>query len=356
MYIVIMAGGSGTRFWPASRESLPKQFLNIIGDKPMVLETFERIQSLVPDDRILLVVGERHRAETGRLFKNHAVRILAEPKGRNTAPCIGLAAKYIEHLGGCEPIIILPADHYIARPEIFRTGLLQAAQIASGGGIVTLGIVPTRPETGYGYIERAEKPEEGSVYPVKRFVEKPSLETAGDYLQSGNYYWNAGIFVATPQALLAEFASHMPAFSQGLEQLGATFDKAEFPNALQTLYDDTEGISFDYAIMEKTSRRVYVIPSECGWSDVGSWRSLYEVRMERDQDDFGNVADGDTLLVDCRDSFLVSRGKRFLAALGLKNILVVDTEDALLVADLTKSQEVKKIIDRLKKSNSMDIL
>lgn len=356
MYIVIMAGGSGTRFWPASRKSLPKQFLNIIGDKPMVLETFERIQPLVPDERILLVIGEQHRAETERVFADHAVRILAEPKGRNTAPCIGLAAKYVESLGGDEPVIILPADHYIARPEAFRGGLRQAVEIAYRGGIVTLGIVPTRPETGYGYIERAAKPQESNVYPVKRFVEKPTLQSAADYLQSGNYYWNAGIFVATPQTLLAEFASHLPLFYEGLVRLGETFGKAEFAEELLRLYDNTEGISFDYAIMEKTSRPVYVIPSECGWSDVGSWQSLYEVRMAGGEDRFGNITEGNILQVDCENSFMVSRGKRLLAALGLRDILVVDTEDALLVADLAKSQEIKKIVDRLKKSDSTTVL
>ncbi|MCK8603064.1 mannose-1-phosphate guanylyltransferase [Desulfoferrobacter suflitae] len=356
MYIVIMAGGSGTRFWPASRESLPKQFLNIVGDRAMIVETYERIRPLAPDDHIILVIGQQHLAETERLFAGRAVRILAEPAGRNTAPCIGLAAKYVEHLGGKDPIVIVPADHYIARPEVFRSGLVQAAQAAARGAIVTLGIIPTRSETGYGYIERAAEPEENNLYRVRTFVEKPNPEMAADYLARGSYFWNAGIFVATPRTLLAEFTSYMPSFARGLEKLRAAFDTTEFPEALQALYGNTEAISFDYAIMEKTTQPVYVVPSECGWSDVGSWYSLYEVRKEHDRDDLGNIGEGDTLLLDSKDSFVVSRGKRFLAVLGLTNVLVVDTEDALLVADLNKSQEVKRIVERLKESASKDLL
>jgi mannose-1-phosphate guanylyltransferase len=356
MHVVIMAGGSGTRFWPVSRELRPKQFLNIVGDKPMVVATYERIKSLVTDDRILLVVGERHRKETERFFANSAVRLLAEPKGRNTAPCIGLAAKYIDHLGGREPIIVLPADHYIANAEVFRNALLQAARLAAEGGIVTLGIVPTRPEKGYGYIKRHAQPEKDNVYRVLKFVEKPDLETARDYLLSGDYYWNAGIFVATPQTLLDEFYNQMPHFADGLDQLKLSFDRPEFQAKLESLYDSIEGISFDYAIMEKTSRPVYVVPCDCGWSDVGSWFSLYEVRMGNKKDGLGNVTEGNTLLIDCKDSFLVSRGKRLLTALGLKNILVVDTDDAIMVADLERSQEVKKIIDILKESGSIELL
>jgi mannose-1-phosphate guanylyltransferase len=357
MYAVIMAGGSGTRFWPVSRELRPKQFLKIIGDKPMVVATHERIQSIIPDDHVLLVIGEQHRGETERLFAGSAVRILAEPIGRNTAPCIGLAAKYVEHLGGGnEPVIILPADHYIADSEAFRTSLLQAARIASGGAIVTLGIIPTRPETGYGYIRRQSQPAGDNSYRVREFVEKPDLQAAQVYMLSGDYYWNAGIFVATPHTLLEEFKRQMPDLWEGLERLSMDFDKQGFKSALRSVYERIEGISFDYAIMEKTTRPIYVIPCDCGWSDVGSWYSLYEVRIGNEQDDFGNVAEGNVLFVDCSDSLLLSRGNRLLAALGLRKLLVVDTDDALLVADLERSQEVKSIINRLKDADSTNLL
>lgn len=356
MHVVIMAGGSGTRFWPASRKSRPKQFLKIVGDEPMVVATYERIRSLVPDENVLLVVGEEHRQETERLFAGRAVRIMAEPRGRNTAPCIALAAKYIEHLGGNDAIMVLPADHYIADEEAFRDALVRAAQLSSRGGIVTLGIVPTRPETGYGYIQRESLPEVERIFRVRKFVEKPDLATAGDYLASGDYYWNAGIFVATPQTLLSEFSRQMPAFAEGLDRLQKTFDGPGFQYELAALYDSVEGISFDYAVMERTSRPVYVVPCDCGWSDVGSWYSLYDVRMNSEQDASGNVVEGRTISLDCRDSLFVSRGGRLIAALGLSKVLVVDTEDALLVADLERSQDVKKIIDRLISSGSGDVL
>ena len=353
MYAVIMAGGSGTRFWPVSRELRPKQFLKIIGDKPMVVATHERIQSIVPDDHVLLVIGEQHRGETERLFAGSCVRIMAEPMGRNTAPCIGLAAKYVEYLGGGdEPVIVLPADHYIADSEAFRASLLQAAKIAADGAIVTLGIIPTRPEVGYGYIRRQPGPDADSGYRVREFVEKPDLQAAQQYLLSGDYYWNAGVFVATPKTLLHEFKLQMPNLWEGLEQVSMSFDQPGLEPALRAVYERLEGISFDYAIMEKTTQPVYVIPCDCGWSDVGSWYSLYEVRSGDEQDGCGNVVEGDALVVDCRDSLLLSRGKRLLAALGLEKLLVVDTDDALLVASLERSQEVKTIISRLKDAGS----
>ena len=349
MNMVIMAGGSGTRFWPMSRASRPKQLLKVIGDQPMVRATYERVKELVADDRFVVVVGQDHLAETSQLFADTQVRILAEPLGRNTAPCIGLAAKYLEMQGNNDPMVILPADHYIARPAVFRKALHQAAARAEMGGIVTLGIVPTRPETGYGYIEQ-EPQEVGSneiaMQRVRRFVEKPHLGLAKHYMLSGNFYWNAGIFVATPRTLLEEFATHMPLFHEGLQQLAPFIERPEFPEALARLYEKTQNISFDYAIMEATRQPVYVISCDCGWSDVGSWNSLYEVRNV-EQDERGNVQEGEALVLDCDASFVMARGGRLVAALGLRNVLVVDTEDALLVADLERSQDVKKITSEL---------
>jgi mannose-1-phosphate guanylyltransferase len=346
MNIVIMAGGAGTRFWPMSRSSRPKQLLKVIGEQPMVRATYERVRDLAPDDRILLVVGQEHLAETQGLFADTGVTILAESMGRNTAPCIGLAARLIASRGNDEPMVILPADHYIAKPAVFQNALRQAASRAVHGGIVTLGIVPTRPETGYGYIEQDPHPPHGpdgaNIYRVLRFVEKPQLELAKQYLMSGNFYWNAGIFVATPSTLLSEFALRMPEFYRGLEELAPSFNTPGFDVALAGLYLRTESISFDYAIMEATSQVVHVIPCDCGWSDVGSWNSLYEVRTV-EQDDRGNVQEGDAVVLDCAGCFVLSRGKRLVAVLGLSNVLVVDTEDALLVADLERSQDVKKI-------------
>lgn len=358
MNIVIMAGGSGTRFWPMSRASRPKQLLRIVGDQPMVRATYERVKELANDDQFLVVVGQEHLAETSQVFADTQVRIMAEPVGRNTAPCIGLAARYLESKGNNDPVAILPADHYIARPRVFRKALLQAVAQAEIGGIVTLGIIPTRPETGYGYIEQEERPtgtNDEALQRVRRFVEKPHLELAKHYLVSGNFYWNAGIFVATPRTLLQEFATHMPQFFEGLEQLAQHFDQPGFSDALSHLYERTENISFDYAIMEATRQPVYVISCDCGWSDVGSWNSLYEVRNV-EQDERGNVQEGESVVLDCDASLILSKGRRKVAALGLRNVLIVDTEDAVLVADLERSQDVKKIISELLQKGWTELL
>jgi len=220
-----------------------------------------------------------------------------------------------------------------------------------------LGIVPTRPETGYGYIEGEDSDGgNGQVFKVKKFVEKPDLETAVQYLASSNFYWNAGIFVATPRTLLDSFAVHMPSFHRGLEEVKPTFGTSHFSGALTAFYEKIEGVSFDYAIMEKTSQPVYVIPCNCGWSDVGSWLSLYELKKDSGCDEQGNVKEGEGLVLDCRDSFVMSRGKRYVAALGLRKVLIVDTEDALLVADIDRCQEVRDVINALKAADLKTLL
>lgn len=358
MLVIIMAGGSGTRFWPASRAARPKQFLPIAGGKPLIVGTYERVRPMVPDERIVLVIGSEHCNESEKLFSGKPVRILAEPFGRNTAPCIGLAAKYAEFLGQIDtPLIILPADHYVANGDAFRRALGEAAEIAANGGIVTLGILPTRPETGYGYIQRGDPCDEGrTAFRVRRFVEKPDIETALGYLSAGDYYWNAGIFVATPRTLLRAFAERMPSFFEGLGALESSFDTPGLDSALKALYTHTEAISFDYAVMEKTSEEVYVLPCECGWSDVGSWLSLYELRKDNEGDAAGNVREGAGVVLDSRNSLVVSQGNRFVAVLGLDGALVVDTEDALLVAGLERSQEIREIIAFLKKEGLKALL
>ncbi|QCQ21859.1 mannose-1-phosphate guanylyltransferase [Desulfoglaeba alkanexedens] len=357
MAIIIMAGGSGTRFWPLSRAARPKQFLRIVGDRPMVRATYERVKGLAPDREILVVVGKGHEAETRRIFSDTEVHVLVEPFGRNTAPCVGLAARVAESMGcGGKPLIVLPADHYIAKPEEFLCALRTAMEVVREGGIATLGILPTRPETGYGYIEQADAGPRQGVYRVKRFVEKPKPEVAVEFFQSGRHYWNAGIFVATAGTLLREFARHMPSFHRGLEVLPASPGSQEFASALERLYQETENISFDCAVMEKTSEPVYVVPCDCGWSDVGSWYSLYEVRKEEEGDPRENVAEGDVYQDACEGSLILAGGKRFVAVLGLSRILVVDTDDALLVADMEYSQEVKKVSEYLAQGGRTELL
>lgn len=350
MYIVIMAGGSGTRFWPASRKKKPKQFLSIFGTEPMIVETRNRVEPIAGDKEIIFVLGQEHLAEAGVLFQGRPVHMLGEPVGRNTAPCIGLGALYASHLGCNSPLAFLPADHFVAEPTEFIKCLLKAASQVSDGGIATLGIVPTRPETGYGYIKRGGRISQGreSCYEVEAFVEKPTLLEAKEYISSGQYFWNAGIFLAHPETILQAIKDCLPPLYEGLMALKSELATPLFGEALVDLYSRLDAISFDYGIMEKTQTDLLVIPCECGWSDVGSWHSLYELK-EGDQDDEGNLFDGEAVLLDCSRVFISNQGKRLVACLGVEDCLIVDTEDALLLADLNRTQDIRKIVQWLEK-------
>ena len=350
MFAVVMCGGAGTRFWPASRGRRPKQFLDITGKGPMVVETCNRLHPLIQDPETILVLGARHLKEARDLFEGRQVHMLAEPVGRNTGPCMGLGALYAQHLGYAGPVAFLPADHYIGNPERFLRDLKAAGAIADRGGIVTLGIVPTRPETGYGYIKKAAETidaGDATVCRVSEFVEKPDLETARNYLASGDYLWNAGIFVAKPQVILDEIERHLPDLHRGLARLSSVVGTDLFETQLKDVYEHVAGVSFDYGVMEHTREDVFVVSSECGWSDVGSWASLYELRSP-DADEQENVCEGETLVISCEKSYVSGRGGRLVACLGLKKVLIVDTPDALLVADMDRSQDIREIVERLK--------
>ncbi len=358
MFAVIMAGGSGTRFWPVSRRRKPKQFLNISGRAPMVVETCDRLTPMARDEEMVLVLGHEHLEDATRLFTGRRVHMVAEPVGRNTAPCIGLGAIYARHMGCDGSVAFLPADHYIGDPSAFLKALGAAGKQAESGGIVTLGIVPSRPETGYGYIRRNQSPVDLdglTGYGVSEFVEKPDLEKALNYLQSGEYFWNAGIFVATPETILKETEVLLPELYEGLLRLEKVLGTDRFEAELAEVYAGLEGISFDYGVMERTREEVYVVPCECGWSDVGSWASLYELRST-DYDEAENLSDGETLVIECEGSFVSARGGRLVTCLGLKNCLVVDTPETLLVTDLDRSQDIRKIVDRLKKAGKEELL
>ncbi len=358
MHAVIMCGGSGTRFWPASRRQQPKQFLNITGKGPMVVDTCNRLSSLIDDDKVILVMGKEHKEEAAALFEGRGVHMLAEPVGRNTAPCMGLGALYARHLRNEEPVAFLPADHFISNPKAFLADLKTAGELATAGGIVTLGIVPTRPETGYGYIRKTPDTTGSGIintYRVSAFVEKPDLEKAHAYLKSGDYYWNAGIFVATPETILKEIEKQLPDLHKGLERIGAALGTDRFEGEFKAAYENLKSISFDYGIMENTRQPVFVIPSECGWSDVGSWESLYELRAD-ECDGNRNLAEGETLLIDCEKSFVRSAGNRLVTCLGLTDCLVVDTGDTVLVANLNQSQDIRKIVDKLKEMGKDTLL
>jgi len=358
MHAVIMAGGSGTRFWPASRRHRPKQFLRIAGESPMVVETCDRLAPLVKDEEITLVLGAAHMEEARSLFRGRAVHLLGEPVGRNTAPCIGLGALYAEHLGGDEPLAFMPADHFIADVSSFLDDLKRASKAAEAGGIVTLGIVPTKPETGYGYIRKGRCLSEAGaspVYEVDAFVEKPDRETALAYLETGDYYWNAGIFVARPGTILKEIQACLPGLWAGLNRLKTSLGTNGFQEEMEAVYPDLESVSFDYGVMERTRAPVIVVPSACGWSDVGSWNALYEL-CRHERDGRGNLVRGEADLVECRRTFVSSGGGRFVACLGLENCLIVDTPDALLVVDLDRDQEIRSLVKRIEHREKDELL
>jgi mannose-1-phosphate guanylyltransferase len=324
----------------------------------MVVETCDRLASLARDEEMLLVLGREHLEEAKALFGTRKIHMLAEPVGRNTAPCIGLGAIYAAHLGYDGPIAFLPADHFIGDADTFVADLKRAGEIAEPDAIVTLGIVPTRPETGYGYIRRTETQLDSSdkpVYPVSAFVEKPDPEKAVYYLASGEYFWNAGIFVATAETIMNQIERYLPDLFQGLTRLKKTMGTDDFVEEFKTVYENLEAISFDYGIMERTKEPVYVLPSECGWSDVGSWASLYELKGQ-DHDKNRNFSSGNPILIDCEGNFVSSESGRLVACLGLENCLIVDTPEALLVADLRRSQDIREIVKKLKETKKDDLL
>lgn len=352
MYVVIMAGGVGTRFWPVSRERAPKQFLNIVNDRSLIEDTYLRVAPIVREENIFIVINKAHREITEKIFKNRRVQILTEPYSRNTAPCIGLAAVHIGMESRNETLAVLPADHFITHDKAFQKILLVGAKAVEKEGICTIGITPIYPETGYGYIKRSTGHgfvDRHKVYKVDRFVEKPDIKDATLYIKSGKYLWNSGIFIFNVNTILEEIKRHLPNLHKGLKRIESAIGFDSYPKILRKIYEGLKNVSIDYGVMEKTKSPIYVIEGDFAWSDIGSWKALYDLR-KRDYDPMGNLINGEVLPLDTQNSLIHSHTKRLIATLGLKDILIVDTQDALLVADIKKSQEVRKVIAHLKKS------
>jgi len=345
MHVMIMAGGAGTRFWPLSRRHRPKQLLSLFGDRPMIAETVERFDGLVEPDAVWVVtnaaLAEPIREAVPAL---PAGNVLLEPVGRNTAPCIGMAAMAVRAKAGAETVLaVFPADHFIRDLDGFRRTVETAAKAAAEPGvIVTIGIEPTRPETGYGYIRRAASDETAA--PVDAFVEKPDRETALSYLADGNYLWNAGMFFARVDAMLDEMARQLPALRAQLDEVDAALQAGD-DDALAAVFERIASISIDYGVMEG-AENVRVVPASFGWSDVGHWDALPDVA---DTDEDGNVTMGDVVAIDCKNSVLIGHDARVLAAVGLDHLVVVDSEDAVLVAPRHRVQQVRDIVASLRK-------
>lgn len=342
---IILSGGVGSRLWPLSREHYPKQLLSLIGPRTLLQNTLLRLHGLEYSDPIV-VCNEHHRfliAEQLRHIKIAPKHIILEPIGRNTAPAAAVAAMAaladdLEAL-----LLVLPADHLIAKPEVFQQAVLTGIPLAMANQLVTFGIVPNSPETGYGYIKAAPT-RNGGAHPVERFVEKPDLETATSYVAAGDYFWNSGMFLFKATQYLAELSKFAPDILGGCRQsMDNAIEDRDFLRLDESAFKCCPSNSIDYAVMEKTDNAV-VIPLDAGWSDVGAWSSLWEIS---DHDEAGNVAIGDVLTEKVHDCYLRSE-HRLIAALGVDNLVVVETADAILVAHKDHVQEVKQVFAQLK--------
>ena len=339
---VILSGGSGTRLWPLSREAYPKQFLPLAGEKTMLQATWERVAAIATRPP-LVVANEAHRFVAAEQLLQVGVQpqaILLEPVGRNTAPAIAVAALEAIADGSDPLLLVLASDHVITDTAAFHAAVLAAAPAAAAGKLVTFGIVPTGPETGYGYIKAQGS---DNIRPVERFVEKPDLVTAQGYVASGDYFWNSGMFLLRASRYLQELERFAPEMAAGcrLAFAGAVRD-ADFTRLDKDAFTALASDSIDYAVMEKT-RDAVVIALDAGWNDVGSWSALRDV-SPRDAD--GNATRGDVIAIDCRNSY--AYGEHLIAMVGLDNVIVVETEDAVLVAHADKVQQVKDVVTRLK--------
>jgi len=360
LYAVVLAGGSGTRFWPLSRELYPKQLLKVLGNRTLIQQTVLRVRPVVPAERTLVVTGASHvdgiRIQLDGADGVPKENILIEPVARNTAAAIGWAAEAVRRMDPDGIMLVMPADHVIPDEPKFLQVVALGVQVAQAGKLVTFGITPTRPETGYGYIKAAGRRPllaQGGLkaLAVARFVEKPDLPTAKRYLHAGGFYWNSGIFVWRADMILEEMATALPKLARGLKQLGQVLGTTNETQALERFYKTSESISIDHGVLQQ-SRRAAVIPAPFRWSDVGNWSSLNEVA---DTDRDGNVRIGRIVDLGSRDSVLYGE-HRLVATIGLKDMVVVDTADATLVCPKDRAQDVKQVVELLRQQKAPEHL
>ncbi len=345
LYPVIMAGGSGTRFWPLSRAARPKQFLALATQRPLITETALRLKGLAKPKDLFIVCGAAHARSAAKLVPSlPKANLLVEPAARNTAPAIGLAALHVARRDPKGVMVVLPSDHHVADIPGFQRQLSVGGAVAEQGYLVTLGIQPHRPETGYGYI-RVGEPIDGHSRKVAAFVEKPDLARAQEYLASGDYLWNGGIFLFRADVILEAFHVLMPELAKGLDTLAAHLGKSSYSKQLAKIFPKLPSVSIDYGVMEK-AEKLAVVPGDFGWSDVGSFEAMPEVRKK---DAAGNVVSGKGALVLESEGCVVLAGEdRPVAVVGMKDVVVVDAGDAFLVVPKARSQEVRKAVEALR--------
>ncbi|HTQ59413.1 MAG TPA: mannose-1-phosphate guanylyltransferase [Candidatus Solibacter sp.] len=377
IHAVILAGGRGTRFWPRSRTRAPKQLLNIVGKDTMLEQTVERLLHLIPPQHIWTVTNAEQAAAVKKQLPAAARKhVLTEPLGRNTAAAIGLAAIHIRHAAKSDALMaVLPSDQFIADTEKYHRIVRAALEVAREPGcMVVLGIPPTRPETGFGYVERMGEALHSlgfPVYAVRRFTEKPKLETAQEYIASGDYQWNAGMFFWRVSTFLENLKRFLPKTHESLGSLAETIGKKTYERRLRAIYSKLENISVDFAILEPSTRpnetdagadaaggrdgpssKVFVIPAEIGWSDIGSWAAVYELLTKQTGD---NYLAGSGLTLDASGNFLYSPSK-FVAAIGIRDLVVVDTSDALLIVPRDRAQDVARLVKSLEERKLTKLL
>ncbi len=353
VYGVIMAGGGGTRFWPLSRQKMPKQLLNLSGKDRMINETIDRISTVADKKNIFIVTNQAQvpgmvEAVEGRIDNSH---ILSEPSARNTAACIGYAAAEIVKKYGDGIMCIFPSDHYIKNEKEFTRILNEAVNVAiEEDKLITLGITPTYPSTGYGYI-KYDKADEAIAKQVIEFKEKPDYDTAKAYVESNEYAWNSGMFVWKASTILSKFEELLPDVYAPLMEISDAMGTDKEAETISRIYPTIPSISIDYGIMEK-SKDVKVISAEMGWNDVGSWDNL---GVLYDEDEAGNVKAADTISIDTKDCIIYSKNKT-VATIGLSNVIIVETDDAILVCDKDRAQDVKLVVDKLKEDKRDELL
>jgi mannose-1-phosphate guanylyltransferase len=363
---VILAGGSGTRFWPRSRRARAKQVLVLDGELSMIQQTVERLKPLASQNNTWVITNEFLAGEiSGQLPDVPFAQIIQEPIARNTAPACGLAAFLIERENPSAVLGVFPSDHVIADEPRFLKALQKGIALAAAGeNMVVLGIEPTRPETGYGYIETGDFREDESALRVRRFTEKPNLHRAEQFLAAGNYYWNSGMFLWSARTLANAVREHLPETAPILERIAAAWGTPQFDAVFRELYPECENISVDYAILEPRSAKgerksnLYCLPAEFSWNDLGSWASLYEYHLDTRHrgDGENNVIEADgNMTVDAANNYVFSPQK-FVALVGVEDLVIVDTEDALLIAHRNRSQDVGKIVKELNASGKTELI
>jgi mannose-1-phosphate guanylyltransferase len=349
MYIILMAGGVGTRFWPLSRRSRPKQLLSIVGSKSMLRLTYERIRSLTDPSRILVITNMDLKNDVqAELPEIPPENIIGEPQGKNTAPCIGLGAAIVRaRAGDGEVMVVLPADHLISDTDNFKATIQIGTVFAQKHDtLTTIGIKPTYPETGYGYIQVGELREtsnERNIYRVRTFAEKPNSETAERFLKSGDFLWNSGIFIWKTGKILKEVDEYLPELGSDLERITAAVGKKSFEKIIENVYSHTKAISIDYGVLE-TSEDVSVIAADFNWNDLGSWEAVYNISPK---DNRGNVIHAEkNLILNAQNNYFYAKNK-IIAAIDVEDLIVVEMDDALLICKREQSQNVKTIVDHL---------